>query len=166
MASTIPQNPDYPQLTFPVPVPFPSSTTPTEQIFLAYQVPYSALSDTNSHSYITDPTTMFILPVMDQYIDGRALSMMKVWCGSTLDQIATVQAQENVVGDQSYPDSALGPSTSLTVPALSGTTPGVAIGNFPWNQFALEYASVTIKCATAPASGNISVVLLLYHGPT
>lgn len=159
------QNPDFPQ-PFPTTVPFLSSNSVTVATVLVNSY---ALRDTSTHDYTTDGGTSaspgpFFLGVLGQSNKAnRSIIAYKIIGVNTTDQTVTIQPIETPVPD--YPPSApllpyeIGPSTSFTV--ASGTTNA---GNYPWTIYPLEFLGVQVSAGTAPTTGTVSVILLIYYG--
>lgn len=136
-----------------------------------------ALLDALTHSYRTDPTKAFLVPLAQTV---PLPLVYEIYVHNELDQAVTIQPVKNQflpVGtpsssNPSEPDYNPGQNTSFTVPAGTYSvsqpnqlvSPGVGAGTYPFYLYPAEYLAVQITPAAAPTKGTISVVILLYYG--
>ncbi|MEM3290624.1 MAG: hypothetical protein QW046_03825 [Candidatus Micrarchaeaceae archaeon] len=131
---------------------------------------YISITDTNTHTYLTDP----LVPYSGSYygIDIAQISRSYPSPSSYLiyilnneNQILTVQPIANIVDDGSYPDMNItlpSGATSITInPGDAGTL------SFKFDDYPIEYISLYLSYATAPTSAPSSshpfaVYALLY----
>jgi len=112
-----------------------------------------AITDTSTHTYITDPTKISILkfgtsePSFESYA---------IWTYNSENQTVTVQPLTNIVSNGSYPDVNL-------IPSYTVSSGGTDWRMFPFSSYPIEYLSVALSFATAPTSGSVLVNLYAYY---
>ncbi len=108
-------------------------------------------SDTNVHSYQTDPEYFFYPKV------GRAIpptTSFTIWVYNLTNEPVTVTPITNIVNNGSAPDAMLVPS--YTVDAND-----TDMRYFPYADFPINYLSLMIQFSTVPTTGSIIAYLIL-----
>ena len=118
-----------------------------------------SITDTNVHSYITDPSNIAIIKLGNLLATGnRQLSSFSLWLYNGEDQPVTVQPITNIVKDGSYPDI---PIIGTQLSVLDGSA---SLSVFPFVNYSLEYFSIQLSFSTAPTSGSVLAILYMYYG--
>ena len=137
-------------------VPTIGNTTFTQDYYLCNAL---AITDANAHTYRTDggtsasPGPMYLFTLGDQVPPIRSYT---IWVSNTTNETITVQPIGNVDNTQTYPDYNIGSPQTV---AAGGT---IAISS-SWEGFPEEYIAVSLQASTAPTSGTVTAILLIYH---
>lgn len=116
-----------------------------------YSISPFAITDTNQHSYRTDPSYIRLIRLGLAEPSIRAFA---VWVFNNENQTLTVYPIANVTDSGTYPDvNIVSPSgaQSFTVPAGQAY-----IASFSFEDYPLEYFSVILQYSTAPTGPSNS----------
>ncbi|MEM4067256.1 MAG: hypothetical protein QXV17_10415 [Candidatus Micrarchaeaceae archaeon] len=153
-------------------IPFGANIQPVTQSQSVW-VPIAniTITDTNTHTYQTDPvsatsgTGIDIVKIGNILGTGESqISAYSIYIYNNENQSVTVTPITNIVGDGSLPDIDL--YTAYTVDA--GDTD---IHSFNFNNYPVEYISVSLNYTTAPTAGvspafpqAVYGIVFLYYG--
>ena len=111
------------------------------------------ITDTNVHSYLTDPNSISIFKLGTSM---PPISSFAIWVYNGENQTLTVTPITNIVNDGSYPDANLTSNTTIE----PGYTEWLM---FPFDDYPVEYLSLYLSYATAPtqaANPNLPFAVL------
>jgi len=137
----------YSESLTPTPVPSWAATIFSERGGTAVLVNAYPLTDTNTHSYRTDPSYFYIVRI------PRGASTYAVWVYNTTNQTINVQVIGNVTNNQSYPDYTIGSAYTVG----SGATNMYVLAE---DAALTSFVSVQVSANTAPTSGAVYAVVI------
>ncbi len=114
------------------------------------------ITDTNVHSYLTDPNSISIFKLGTSI---PPISSFAIWVYNGENQTLTVTPITNIVNDGSYPDIPIA-GTQFSV---NPTSAGWSV--FPFDNYSIEYFTIYLQYeTTAPTAGSVLANLYLYYG--
>jgi len=118
------------------------------------------ITDTNVHSYLTDPNSISIFKLGTSM---PSISSFAIWVYNGENQTLTVTPITNIVNDGSYLDIPITtPSNSTGQYSLTTSSP-VLWNIYNFADYSIEYLSLKLSFATAPTSGSVLASLYLYY---
>jgi len=109
------------------------------------------LSDTNIHSYRTDPNYISIQQIVGGTLDIKEYA---VWIYNGTNQTINVQVIGNVTNDGTYPDYTIGSAYTVAPNSSNMYTLAMDAALSP-------FISVSISANTAPTSGYVYGILVV-----
>jgi len=121
-----------------------SSTSSKEET--AVLVKNFPLTDTNTHTYRTDPAYFYL-------VNMPSVSTYAIWIYNSTNQTINMQVIGNMTNNQTYPDYTIGPAYAVGVNSA-------IVYVFAADVALTPFVSLSIWANTAPSSGSVYALVI------